>query len=126
MARKALLAAIIGGGMLLFGASARAVQDSNVCGMCEKGSHGLVDICSGWFELPMQIYKGYEAGVGMPSTPAGDRSLGMLVGVVRGVFHGVSVDEIEDDGNGNKKGGAHGDTGDAVIRDFFIPNGFVI
>jgi len=70
-------------------AQARQPEDNIVYGMAEKGVHGLVNIATGWFELPMQIYKGYEDGIPGIKAPAATRSLGAGVGVVRGVFHAV-------------------------------------
>ena len=77
------------GVVLLLGNGALAVEDSIVCGMAEKGSHGLVDVVSGWWELPMQIYKGYNEGIPLIKAPAGSHSLGTLAGVLRGSFHAV-------------------------------------
>lgn len=76
-------------GALLFSAPGHAVEDSLVAGMAEKGVHGLVNIATGWFELPMQIYKGYEDGVDSICAPAGSRSVGTLLGVFRGASHAL-------------------------------------
>jgi putative exosortase-associated protein (TIGR04073 family) len=73
----------------LFAVTARAVEDCVVTGMAEKGSRGLANLASGWFEIPMQIHKGYNAGIPSIEAPAGSRSLGALQGLFRGVFHAV-------------------------------------
>ncbi|MBT3374920.1 MAG: hypothetical protein HN742_08990 [Lentisphaerae bacterium] len=64
-------------------------EDSVVCGMAEKGAHGLVNMVTGCYEFPMQIYKGYQRGIERIDAPAGSRSLGMLLGVPRGLSHAV-------------------------------------
>lgn len=69
--------------------AAWAVEDSIKWGMCEKGSRGFVNIFSGWMEVPMQVYKGYNDGVRGINSPAGSRSLGALGGLFRGMSHAV-------------------------------------
>ena len=78
-------AGIVIGSMMLLSSGASAVEDSVVCGMVNKGSRGLVNIATGWFELPMQIVKGYDRGVSYVDAPAGSRSLGALGGLFRGI-----------------------------------------
>ena len=58
-------------------------------GMMEKGSHGVVNIGTCWLELPMQVCKGYDRGINSMENPAFSRSVGTVVGVFRGVSHGV-------------------------------------
>jgi putative exosortase-associated protein (TIGR04073 family) len=82
-------AGIVVGSMLLLNTGASAVEDNVVNGMVDKGSRGLVNIVTGWYELPMQIVKGYDRGVECVDAPAGSRSLGMLGGLFRGVTHAV-------------------------------------
>ncbi len=70
--------------------AAEQPQDNVVYGMADKGTHGLVNIATGWFEFPMQIYKGYENGIpSLNRYPSLGRSLGASAGVIRGVFHAV-------------------------------------
>jgi hypothetical protein len=76
------------GGSFLAGA-AMAAEDVLVDGMAEKGTHGLVNIATGWMEFPMQVYKGYHAGIGGIEHPEVSRPLGALSGVFRGVGHAV-------------------------------------
>ena len=64
-----------------------AVEDSYVCGMTEKGAHGLASVVTGWVEFPMQIKKGYDRGVPSVAAPAASRSLSTLAGIGRGVTH---------------------------------------
>jgi len=87
MKKQGLLAGLLMGGMLLVGSGAWAIEDSVRCGMAEKGTHGLVDIATGWMEVPMQIYKGYDEGIKQIKAPAASRSVGTLVGAFRGAFH---------------------------------------
>ncbi len=74
---------------LLLGAGLRAAQPENNVwyGMAEKGTHGLVNVVTGWWEFPKQIYIGYDEGVASIKAPACSRSLGATLGVVRGLFH---------------------------------------
>lgn len=83
------LLSIVTAGVVLSAVSLRAVEDSYCSGMTEKASRGLVNVATGWFELPMQIKKGYDEGVPCVAAPAGTRSLGALTGVFRGAAHSV-------------------------------------
>jgi len=84
-------------GMILFaallcmGAVVRAGQPENNVwyGMAEKGTHGLVNIVTGLWEIPKQVYIGYDEGIASIKAPAGTRSLGAAAGLVRGLFHAV-------------------------------------
>lgn len=69
----------------------RAQDNHTYCGMADKATHGFVNIFSGWLELPMQTYKGYENGVKAfkVEESAANRTMGTLGGFVRGLFHGV-------------------------------------
>jgi len=48
-----------------------------------------VNMVTGWYEFPMQICKGYQRGVERIEAPAASHSLGMLLGVPRGLSHAV-------------------------------------
>ena len=87
MKKTILLGAALVGALLLSGTRVSAVEDSVACGMCENASHGIVNVATGWFEVPMQVHKGYNEGVGFPKAPALDRSAGMVRGIFRGAFH---------------------------------------
>lgn len=84
-----LFAGVVIGSMVLWSPGASAVEDSIAAGMVNKGSRGLVNIATGWFELPMQIIKGYDRGVSYVDAPAGSRSLGALGGLFRGISQAV-------------------------------------
>ena len=90
MKKSGLVAVVMVAGMLLAVVRAYAVEDSVACGMVEKGSHGLVNVATGWWEIPLQIKKGYDDGMPkLRDKPAASRSLGMLCGVFRGAGHAV-------------------------------------
>ncbi len=75
--------------VLVFALSASAAEDQVISGMAEKGTHGLVNILTGWFEVPMQVYKGYNKGIAAVEAPAASRSLGTVAGFFRGISHAV-------------------------------------
>ncbi|NLF16722.1 MAG: exosortase system-associated protein, TIGR04073 family [Lentisphaerae bacterium] len=77
--------AVLAGAACLGVWGAAAVEDNAVYGMSEKFTHGLVNLATGWMELPMQIKKGYDRGVPAVKAPAGSHSLGTLQGLFRGV-----------------------------------------
>ncbi len=62
-------------------------ENDHVKGMAENGAHGLVNFVTGWYEFPMQIYKGYQHGSAKFKSPAASRSFGALLGVPRGLTH---------------------------------------
>ena len=85
MKKRGLLAVCLVVGVLFAAVGAYAVEDSVACGMLEKGSHGLVNIVTGWWELPLQVKKGYDEGIpALKGKPAGSRSLGAFLGIFRG------------------------------------------
>lgn len=59
-------------------------------GMADKATHGVVNLFSGWLEIPMQTYKGYVRGIKYaPDYPAAARTFGTGQGLFKGVFHAV-------------------------------------
>ena len=66
-----------------------ALEDHLGYGMAEKGTHGLVDVFTGWMEFPIQTYRGYMAGASCVQYPAVKYPLGGLLGMMRGVTHAV-------------------------------------
>jgi len=64
-----------------------ALEDHVGYGMTEKGTHGLVDIGSGWMEFPLQTYRGYNDGASFVQYPALKYPLGGLLGMMRGATH---------------------------------------
>ncbi|MBN2449289.1 MAG: hypothetical protein JXR77_02805 [Lentisphaeria bacterium] len=87
-ARDRLLALVVCGSLLAAVAS-WAEEDNYAAGMTEKASRGLVNVATGWFELPHQVVKGYNKGTPYVKAPAGSRSLGTLQGFGRGIGHAV-------------------------------------
>ena len=88
--KRTVLTGLFLSAVLLLSGRLAAVEDDHVCGMVEKGSHGLVNLATGWFELPAQIVKGYNDGIGsVREAPARARSLGAVAGLFRGAAHAV-------------------------------------
>lgn len=58
-------------------------------GMITKGSRGLVNTLTGWIEFPVQIYKGYDRGVGFIDNEAGSTTVGTILGIFSGASHAV-------------------------------------
>jgi len=75
--------------LILAAGSVFAAEDVLVDGMGEKGTHGLVNIATGWMELPMQVYKGYHGGIGGIEHPEVGRPLGAVAGALRGAGHTI-------------------------------------
>ncbi len=63
-----------------------AATDDVIDGMVSKFRRGLIDIFTGWLELPCQIRKGYEEGFGGDEE---QRIIGALVGIPEGAHHAV-------------------------------------
>jgi hypothetical protein len=78
--------------MLAFCGTAQAYEDDLVRGMDGNFTHGLVNIVTGWWEIPHQVYKGYDKGmqcVTIRQSPAVSRSGGAIAGVFRGASQAV-------------------------------------
>lgn len=58
-------------------------------GMIMKGSRGIVNTLTGWVEFPVQIYKGFDRGVGFIENEAGSKTVGTILGIFSGVSHAV-------------------------------------
>jgi len=76
---------VLVGGLLLLACGVTAEEDTYAYGMSEKFAHGLVNLATGWMELPIQVKRGYDRGVPAIKAPAGSHSLGTLQGLGRGV-----------------------------------------
>ena len=61
--------------------------DGIVDGMVDKATRGLVNTVTGIVELPRQICKGYQNGCGFIDNEVGSKSVGTILGVLRGVTH---------------------------------------
>ena len=71
-----------------------AVEDCWAYGAVNKITRGCVNIVTGWTELPLQTYYGYEEGVdygvvNLRENPAASRSLGTIIGLGRGIGHAL-------------------------------------
>lgn len=53
-------------------------------GMVRKGGRGIINLVTGIFEIPAQIYKGYKKGF----EPIEDEAASKVVGTVLGIFRG--------------------------------------
>ena len=76
---SAILIAII---FTVFAATACADSENITDGMMKKLERGIVNLLTGWVELPAQIGKGYNAGF------MGDED-NKLLGIMMGAFNGV-------------------------------------
>ncbi|MFA6218034.1 MAG: exosortase system-associated protein, TIGR04073 family [Candidatus Omnitrophota bacterium] len=62
-------------------------QESNyLASAAVKAKHGVINTLTGWLELPFQIMKGFESGIGEQGN---NKLLGGVAGILRGVFHGI-------------------------------------
>jgi putative exosortase-associated protein (TIGR04073 family) len=70
-----------------------ATEDNAFYGGVNKFTRGVVNVVTGWVEIPAQIYKGYQKGfetetmITLKSSPAASRSIGALNGFFRGIGH---------------------------------------
>ncbi|OGV70200.1 MAG: hypothetical protein A3K19_16475 [Lentisphaerae bacterium RIFOXYB12_FULL_65_16] len=88
--RKVFLTGLMAAGMLAFCGRAWACEDDLVRGMDGNFTHGLVNIVTGWYEVPHQIHKGYNKGIGdVNESPALSRSAGAVMGTFRGASQAV-------------------------------------
>jgi len=74
---------------LLFSGIASAVEEDVKWGMVENISHGLVNIVTGWWEVPVHMYKGYNEGVERLESPSASRTAGGVLGFFRGGSHAM-------------------------------------
>jgi hypothetical protein len=91
MTKKLLFGAALFGSVFMCSPNAEA-HNTEVCnGMANKLNCGVVNILSGWMEIPCDIYYGYDEGLDRygAEKPAVSRSRGMLRGLFRGTYQGV-------------------------------------
>ena len=69
---------------LFIASTSYASAEDLVGGMFEKAKRGLVDVLTGWVELPTQIIKGYNEGF---MDDESRKVLGVVVGVFDGIGH---------------------------------------
>jgi hypothetical protein len=77
--------------VFMFSPVAQADNTEPGNGMADKLGHGVVNVLSGWMEIPCDIYYGYDSGLERyyPDQPAVSRSKGMFRGLIRGTYQGV-------------------------------------
>ena len=81
--------------LFVFAVGTFASEDNAFYGCVNKFTRGVVNIATGWVELPMQIAKGYRKGynngvdgkINLKNMPAASRSIGALNGLFRGIGH---------------------------------------
>lgn len=56
-------------------------------GMASRAVRGVVDMVTGIVEVPMQIYKGYDKGVGLIKNKPLSKTVGTVLGFFRGFGH---------------------------------------
>ena len=72
---------------LLTTACGQAAAGEIVEGMGNKAVSGAVDMVTGVIEIPMQIYKGYDNGVGLIQNKVASKTIGTVLGIFRGFGH---------------------------------------
>lgn len=68
-------------------ASSEASTTNIAEGMKEKAISGAIDLVTGIVELPVQIYKGYNAGFAPIKNPTGSKVVGTVLGIFKGFGH---------------------------------------
>jgi len=68
---------------------AYAANQSITTGMVDKAVNGGVNLLTGWIELPMQVYKGWDKGLSEINREGPSKVVGGICGIFRGVFHGI-------------------------------------
>ena len=71
----------------LMASSACAATGDIAEGMGRKAGRGAVNLFTGIFEVPMQIYKGYHKGFEPIKNEVGSKTLGVILGFFRGLSH---------------------------------------
>jgi len=66
---------------------AYAANESITKGMVDKAVNGGVNVLTGWLEVPMQVYKGYDKGLDQLQREGPSKVVGAFVGLFRGVLH---------------------------------------
>ena len=66
---------------------AYAANESITTGMVDKAVNGGINVLTGWIELPMQVYKGFDKGLKDLNREGPSKVVGGIVGLFRGAFH---------------------------------------
>lgn len=83
---KKLVCILIAGMLIIFGANAYAATDDLLPAMGAKALRGIVNACTGWTEVPMQVVKGWNRGF---ITDEKNKLAGAVCGVVAGACYAV-------------------------------------
>lgn len=75
--------------ILLLSSPLYAATENILEGMGPKGIRGAVNLVSGFLEVPIQIYKGYDKGFEPIKNAVLSKTIGAVLGVFRGTIHGV-------------------------------------
>jgi putative exosortase-associated protein (TIGR04073 family) len=70
-------------------ACAYAANESIATGMVDKAVNGAVNLLTGWVEVPMQVYKGFDKGLNDIKREGPSKVVGGVCGFFRGVIHGL-------------------------------------
>jgi hypothetical protein len=76
----------------LFASASHAADPFVGDGMADKGTHGLVNIFTGWMEIPVQMKQGYDSGYSEERnriSPAESRTAGFVGGFFTGSANAV-------------------------------------
>jgi len=68
---------------------AYAASENIGTGMVDKAVNGGINLLTGWIELPMQVYKGYDKGLKDLNREGPSKVVGGIVGIFRGLIHGA-------------------------------------
>lgn len=58
-------------------------------GMLDKATRGFLNTTTGFLEIPLQAYKGFDRGVHFIDPPIISKPVGLCFGLVRGIFFSV-------------------------------------
>jgi putative exosortase-associated protein (TIGR04073 family) len=67
---------------------AYAANESIFTGMVDKAVNGSINLLTGWIELPMQVYKGFDKGLDQIKREGPSKVVGGICGLFRGAIHG--------------------------------------
>lgn len=86
MMKKWSFVAVLVAAVFVCSTAAAATSDELLAGMGKKFVRGVVNLLTGWVELPMQVVKGFQGKI--PS--CGDNQvMGTVCGVFKGVGHAI-------------------------------------
>lgn len=84
--KKRLICILAAISILLYGSAAHANTEELLSGIGKKLMRGVVNVFTGWVEIPAQTFKGYESGL---NGDGKNKIGGAVVGIFTGVWHGA-------------------------------------